>query len=75
MLSKDTVEKLIPAFGLLRDTAEGQIVMDYLKAVFLYPTQDMKSHLQGVCEGNVPSNDQRLGHMQVVLHIMAMLDQ
>ena len=70
-LSKEAEEKIIPAMGLLRDTADGQIIMEYLKGVFLYPFPQLKE----LCDGQEPTNDERLGHMRVVLHIMSMLDQ
>ena len=70
-LSKEAEDKIIPAFSLLRDTPDGQIIMEYLKGVFLYPFPQLSE----LCDGRIPSNDERLGHMRVVLHIMSMMDQ
>ncbi len=69
-LSKEAEEKVIPAFTMLRDTVEGQIIMEYLKGVFLYPFPQ----LADVC-GKSPTNDERLGHHQVLLHMLSMMDQ
>jgi len=70
-LSKEAEEKIIPAFGLLRDTPDGQIIMEYLKGVFLYPFPNLKD----LCDNQQPTNDERLGHMRVILHMMSMMDQ
>ena len=70
-LSKEAEEKIIPAFGFLRDTPDGQIIMEYLKGVFLYPFPQLKE----LCDGQIPTNDERLGHQRVVLHMMSMMDQ
>ena len=64
-------QKLISAFKMLEMTPEGQIIMQYLQSQFLYPNPALPS----LCDNQAPSNDEKLGHHRVILHMLAMIDQ
>ena len=63
--------ELIQAFKWFNHSPEGNMVLEYLQAMFLYPNKTIAD----LCNGQVPTNDEQLGHQRVVLHIMAMMDQ
>ena len=64
-------KKLIDAFKIFSMTPEGQMVIQYLQAQFLYPNPTINE----LCDGQEPNNDEKLGHHRVVLHILALMDQ
>ena len=70
-MNKNERNGLVSAFQHLSMSPEGQLVMQYLEAQFLYPNPK----LTDVCGGRVPSNDEILGQHRVILHMKAMMDQ
>ena len=64
-------QALMGAFQLLKNTPEGEILLQYLQGLFLYPNPALEDTL-GV---KSLTNDERLGHHQVICHILAMMDQ
>ena len=63
--------KLVDSFKILKMTPEGQMIMQYLQAVYLYANPSIRD----VCNGQVPGNDEQLGHHRVILHMMSMMEQ
>lgn len=62
---------LIDAFKKMKMTPEGQMILQYLQGMFLYPNP-------GLCDYYKVekfTNDEILGHHRVVLHILSMIDQ
>lgn len=67
----DHTQQLKDSFKVLKMTPEGQMVMEYLQALFLYPNPSLSSLF---CVEKL-SNDELLGHHRVVLHMLSMMEQ
>lgn len=70
-LNKPEGKKLLDAFKILTITPEGQMVLQYLQAMFLYPNPGLAKYY-GLDKF---TNDEILGHHRVILHILSLLDQ
>lgn len=71
MNQSDHTAQLIDSFKILKMTPEGQMIMEYLQAVFLYPNPSLPS----MFNTDKLTNDELLGHHRVVLHILSMMEQ
>lgn len=71
MDNKDHTQQLKDSFKVLKMTPEGQMVMEYLQAMFLYPNPSLPAQF---CMEKM-SNDELLGHHRVVLHMLSMMEQ
>ena len=71
MPQNDNIQQLKDSFKILKMTPEGQMVMEYLQALFLYPNPSLPAQF---CVERM-SNDELLGHHRVVLHMISMMEQ